>query len=159
LKRATARLNLQQEEANAGTVQIPSPRLVRNCKSRQRLREPLLTGFELFSDVSLLADFTPRKAPDHARKPLEHFRPTKLGSSESQFASGLRQVEARVLEEDSRPVTVGFEQVDHLRIDMIGPADHEYASRLGGSHSGTWQRTTFPSKPAVGFGGTRNVWC
>src|SRR5262245_40122726 len=41
---------------------------------------------------------------------------------------------------------------------MTGPADHEYASRLGGSHSSTWQRTTIPSKPALGFGGTRNVW-
>ena len=37
-------------------------------------------------------------------------------------------------------------------------ADHENASRLGGSHSSTWQRTTIPSKPALGFGGTRNVW-
>jgi hypothetical protein len=69
------------------------------------------------TDVSLLAAFTPRKAPDHAGKPLEHFRPTKLGSSESLFAPGLRHVEAGVLEEDSRPVTVGFEPVDHLRID------------------------------------------
>lgn len=25
---------------------------------------------------------------------------------------------------------------------MSGPADHETASRLGGSHSSTWQRTT-----------------
>src|SRR5213594_2337500 len=41
---------------------------------------------------------------------------------------------------------------------MIGPADHEYASRLGGSHSSTWQRTTIPSKPVLGFGGTRNMW-
>jgi hypothetical protein len=41
---------------------------------------------------------------------------------------------------------------------MIGPADHEYASRLGGSHSSTWQRTTIPSKPALRFGGARNVW-
>src|SRR5271157_5355673 len=60
------------------------------------------------TDVSLLAAFTPRKAPDHAGKPLEHFRPTKLGSSESLFAPGLRHVEAGVLEEDSRPVTLGF---------------------------------------------------
>jgi hypothetical protein len=35
----------------------------------------------------------PRKAPDHAAKPLDHFRPTKLGSSESLFAPGLRHVE------------------------------------------------------------------
>ena len=69
------------------------------------------------TDVSPFAAFTPRKAPDHAGKPLEHFRPTKLGSSESLFAPGLRHVEAGVLEEDSRPVTVGFEPVDHLRID------------------------------------------
>jgi hypothetical protein len=41
---------------------------------------------------------------------------------------------------------------------MIGQADHEYASQLGGSHSSTWQRTKIPSKPALGFGGTRNVW-
>src|SRR6202165_1286278 len=34
--------------------------------------------------------------------PLEHFRPTKLGSSESLFAPGLRHVEAGVLEEDYR---------------------------------------------------------
>ena len=55
------------------------------------------------TDVSLLlAAFTPRKAPDHAGKPLEHFRPTKLGSSESLFAPGLRHVEAGVLEEDAR---------------------------------------------------------
>src|SRR5882672_5715936 len=54
------------------------------------------------TDVSLLAAFTPRKAPDHAGKPLEHFRPTELGSSESLFAPGLRHVEAGVLEEDSR---------------------------------------------------------
>jgi hypothetical protein len=47
----------------------------------------------------------------------EHFRPTKLGSSKSLFAPGLRHVEAGVLEEDSRPVTVGFEPVDYLRID------------------------------------------
>ena len=31
-----------------GSVNMPSPRLVRNSKSRQRLREPLLAGFELF---------------------------------------------------------------------------------------------------------------
>ena len=64
-----------------------------------------------------MAAFTPRKAPDHVGKPLEHFRPTKLGSSESLFALGPRHVEAGVLEEDSRPVAVGFEPVDHLRID------------------------------------------
>jgi hypothetical protein len=68
-------------------------------------------------DVSLLAAFTPRKAPDHAGKPLEQFRPTKLASSESLFAPSLRHVEAGVLEEDSRPVTIGFGPVDHLRVD------------------------------------------
>jgi hypothetical protein len=69
------------------------------------------------TDVSLLAAFTPRKAPDHAGKPVEHSRPTKLGSSECLFAPGLRHVEAGVLEEDARPATVGFELVAHLRID------------------------------------------
>jgi hypothetical protein len=37
---------------------------------------------------------------------------------------------------------------------MVGPADYEYASRFGGSHSSTWQRTTISTKPALGFGGT-----
>ena len=60
------------------------------------------------TDVSLLAAFTPRKAPDHAGKPLEYSRPTKLGSSESLFAPGLRHVEAGVLEEDARPATAGL---------------------------------------------------
>ena len=62
-----------------------------------------LLDLNFCTDVSLLAAFTPRKAPDHAGKPLEHFRPTKLGSSESLFAPGLRRVEAGVLEKDSRP--------------------------------------------------------
>ncbi len=46
-KRATALPELKREETDGGSVQIPLPRLVRNSKSRQRLREPLLAGFEL----------------------------------------------------------------------------------------------------------------
>ncbi len=71
----------------------------------------------LCTDVSLLAAFTPRKAPNHAGKPLEHSRPTKLGPSECLFAPGLRHALAGVLEEDARPATVGFELIAHLRID------------------------------------------
>jgi hypothetical protein len=92
--------------ATKSSIAVLSPRLVRNSKSRQRLREPLLAGFDFCTDVSLLAALRRARLPTTPEKPLEHFRPTKLGSSESLFAPGLGHVEAGVLEEDSRPVSV-----------------------------------------------------
>jgi hypothetical protein len=39
-------------------------------------------GLNFWRDVSIIAAITPRKAPNHAGKPLEHFHPTKLAPNQ-----------------------------------------------------------------------------
>ena len=129
--------------ARKSSIDVLSPRLVRNSKFRQRLREPLLARFELlhgrFTLIRLFAGT------------LEHFHPAKLGPSECLFALGLRHVEAGVLEEDARPVTVGFEPVDHLRIDDRAGRPRVCESRRAGIRiPAPSQRTTRSVEAGLG---------
>src|SRR5262245_11800915 len=76
------------------------------------------------------------RARDHADKPLEHFLPAELSAPERRFAPGLGEVEAGVLEEDARPVALGFESVAHLRPDdrTARPRVHEQSGRFAFQH-------------------------
>src|SRR5262249_23124377 len=103
--------------ARKSSNRVHSPRLVRNSKSRQRLREPLLAGFELLHGRFTLSRLyaaqgsRPRREAPRACPPN---KPRLLGRPVRPRAATCR---SRRLEEASRPVPVGFEPVDHLRID------------------------------------------
>ena len=57
-----------------------------------------------------------RQARDYGGKLPEHFRPTEFGTPKCLIAPLLGDVEARVLEEDTRPLAVRFEPEAHPRI-------------------------------------------
>ncbi len=58
-------------------VQIPSPRLVHNSKSRQRLREPLLAGFELLHGRFTLSRLYAAQGSRPRRKTARAFSPNQ----------------------------------------------------------------------------------
>src|SRR5258708_39924817 len=92
---------------------------VLKCQLENRQFRPFWDGardLNFAVNASCLAAFLSRKARDHARKSFEHFHPAKLGSAEGLFGPRLRHVEARMLEDATRPVAVRFEPEAHPRI-------------------------------------------
>jgi hypothetical protein len=98
-------------------VQIFSPRLNPNTKSRQWLRKRRLAGFDLLHGRFALSRLYAAQGSRPRREAARAFSPGQTRLRGKPVPPGLRYVEAGVLGEDARPVTVGFEPEDHLRID------------------------------------------
>ena len=151
---STAQLPVSRRKSS---IPVLPSRLVHDSKSRQRLREPLLAGFGLLHGRFTLGRHYAARGSRPRREAARAVSSDRARLFGNLFAPGLRHVEAGVLEEDSRPVRVGLELVDRLRIDDRDglPRVCEPSWRFAFQH---WQHTTIPSKPALGFGGARNVW-
>lgn len=59
---------------------------------------------------------------DRRGKLLQHFRPAEIRTLESLIPKRLREIEARVFEENARAIAIWFEPEAHPRVDD-GPRD------------------------------------
>src|SRR5262244_1391888 len=95
---------------------------------------PARSSAVLFSAALLIA--AGRQTCDHGGKLFQHLRPAELSTPKRLIAPRLRDVEARMLEEDARALIVLLELEAHLRtFESSGrPREHEPAGRFAQQH-------------------------